>query len=157
MSEEKTLIELEKPLGYEVSGIAEQVSPDPAQSAKVVSNAMRKYTKKGKPAHRAGLANESDYRILSTYQAECNGLVEYYRMAHNIHALTKVKWVATKSLLKTLAFKHKSSSNKIARKYKAELEKDGTKYKVFEATEMRKDKKPQVARFGAISLARNPP
>jgi group II intron reverse transcriptase/maturase len=168
MSEEKTLIThartgKAKFLGYEVSvspythsrrGVTGNIQL--RVPAKVVSNAMRKYTKKGKPAHRAGLANESDYRILSTYQAECNGLVEYYRMAHNIHALTKVKWVATKSLLKTLAFKHKSSSAKIARKYKAELEKDGTKYKVFEATEMRKDKKPLVARFGAISLARNP-
>ena len=33
------------------------------------------------------------------------GLVNYYRMAHNIHALSKVGWVTKASLLKTLARK----------------------------------------------------
>ena len=104
LSEEKTLItharsQKAKFLGYELSlwqGEHNRQANGKMRFGvpkEVVNRACRKYTKKGKPVHRAGLMMLSDIDLITIFQAEYKGLVEYYRMAHNIHALSKVGWV----------------------------------------------------------------
>ena len=167
LSEKKTLITHAKTeramfLGYEISIF--QSEDRRTMNGKirfgipkeVIKEAIRKYTKKGKPVHRAALLKESDLEIIWTYQSEYKGLVEYYRMAHNITALAKVNWLAKSSLLKTLAGKHKSSSIKMIKKYQETTKIEGKSYKVLIARVERKGKRPITATYGAVSLARNP-
>jgi len=111
-----------------------------------------RYMKRGKPIHRSELENESDFTIISTYQLEYRGIVEYYRMAYNLHTLTRLKGVMQESLAKTLAFKYKTSVRKIYEKYQTEIEVEGKRYKVFQVIIPREGKKPLVATWGGIPL-----
>ena len=123
---------------------------------KVITDAMRKYSRNGKAIHRAAWLANSELDIVASYQAEYRGLAQYYIMAHNIHLLNKVHWIAETSLLKTLAGKHKTSVMKMVKKHKATRLVDGREYKVIEATVERKGERPLKAHFGAIPLKRNP-
>jgi group II intron reverse transcriptase/maturase len=119
LSEEKTLItharsEAAKFLGYEItmlqndtkrtkrrtngtspetmcrsinSAIGLQVPKD------VIEEKCHRYMSKGKVMHRKELQQVSDYEIIMTYQLEYRGLVEYYRLAHNMIQLRKLKGV----------------------------------------------------------------
>ncbi|MDE0243508.1 MAG: reverse transcriptase domain-containing protein [Candidatus Kaiserbacteria bacterium] len=120
----------------------------------VIKDAVRKYSRNGKPIHRPEWLANNEYDIVASYQAEYRGLVQYYIMAHNVHLLTKVKWFAESSLLKTLAGKHKTSVRKMAKKHRATRKIEGKTYKVLEATVSRRNKKPLTAHFGAIPLKR---
>jgi group II intron reverse transcriptase/maturase len=119
---------------------------------KVVEDKCRRYMRHGKPTHRAELLNESDFTIIATYQLEYRGLVNYYRMAYNLHTLSKLKWVMEQSLTKTLASKYKMSVRKVYKKYKANIEVEGQTYKGLQMTILREGKKPLVATWGGISL-----
>ena len=110
------------------------------------------YMKNGKPIHRSELENESDFTIISTYQLEYRGIVEYYRMAYNLHTLSRLKWIMQQSLAKTLAHKHKTSVRKIYKKYQTEIEVEGKRYKVFQVKIPREGKKPLIATWGGITL-----
>ena len=57
------------------------------------------------------------------------------------------------SLLKTLAHKFKRSVTQIAAKYRAELVVGGKKYKGFQVTIPRPEKKPYVSTWGGVSLS----
>ena len=92
------------------------------------------------------------FTIVATYQLEYRGLVNYYRMAYNLHTLQKLKWVMEISLTKTLAHKHKTSARKMYRKYKAELDANGKKYRGLQVVVPREEKKPLVATWGGIPL-----
>ena len=168
MSKEKTLIThardgQAKFLGYEIS-----IFPKNSQvkgvtgkirfsiPKEVVKRAKRKISKSGKPIHRTELLNESVLDIIWLYQSEYKGLVEFYRMAHNIHNLAEVEHVYKTSLVKTLASKNKMSAAKTYKKYGKTHSKNGKKYKVLEARVKREEKNDIIARFGAVSLARNP-
>jgi group II intron reverse transcriptase/maturase len=167
LSEEKTLItharsEKARFLGYDLSitlneekrqlnGLVHLEIP-----RKVITKICRRYTKHGKPIHRAELLNSSDYDIFTVYQLEYRGLVQYYQMAYNLHKLKKAYWVIRTSLLKTLAAKHKTTVTKTARKYKIIKRLEGREYKVLQVRVDRLEKKPLIAEFGGISLRRNP-
>lgn len=118
----------------------------------VIRDKCARYMKRGKPLHRSELENESDFSIIETYQLEYRGLVEYYRMAYNLHTLSRLKWVMQQSLAKTLAHKHKTSVRKIYKKYQTEIDVEGQKYKVFQVIVERSEKKPLVATWGGITL-----
>ena len=118
----------------------------------VIRDKCARYMKRGKPFHRPELENESDFTIIETYQLEYRGLVEYYRMAYNLHTLSRLKWVMQQSLAKTLAHKHKTSVRKIYKKYQTEIDVEGQKYKVFQVIVERSEKKPLVATWGGITL-----
>ena len=45
---------------------------------------------------------------MAQYQAEYRGVVQYYRLAYNLHRLNRLKWVMETSLAKTLAKKFKT-------------------------------------------------
>jgi hypothetical protein len=117
-----------------------------------VEDKCKRYMRKGKLIHRAELLNESDFTIIATYQLEYRGLVNYYRMAYNLHILRKLKWVMEISLTKTLAAKYKISVRKVYKKYKAELDVNGKSYKGLQVRVPREGKKPLVATWGGIPL-----
>ena len=112
----------------------------------------KRYMQRNRPIHRAELLNESDFTIVATYQLEYRGIVNYYRMAYNLHTLHQLKWVMEISLAKTLARKHQISVAKVYEKYKANVEVQGKKYKGLQVTVPREGKKPLTATWGGIPL-----
>lgn len=70
-----------------------------------------------KAKHRSELLNSDDLEILSLYNSELRGLYNYYRLANNVSVLNKFHWIMERSLIKTLASKHKTTGSKIFNKY----------------------------------------
>ena len=100
--------------------------------------------------------NDSAYSIVAQYQTEYRGIVQYYRMAYNLHQLQKLKWVMEQSLVKTLAKKFKASRGKISRRFTALHRNPHGTYKVLEVSvERGPSKKPFVAHFGGVPLRWN--
>jgi group II intron reverse transcriptase/maturase len=123
----------------------------------VIEQKCAMYMRRGKPAQRASLMQDSDYSILSKYQAEYRGIVQYYLLAHNVAWFGKLHWVAETSLLQTLAGKHRSTVTKMAKQHKATIETaDGPKKCLQVVIQRGENKKPLVARFGGIPLKRKP-
>ena len=121
----------------------------------VIERKCALYMKRGKPAQRAQMLDDSDYSIVNKYQSEYRGIVQYYLLAQNVGLFSKLRWVAETSLLKTLAGKHKGSVAAMARKYKATTETAYGLRKCLQVVVDRgKDKKPLVAQFGGIPLIR---
>jgi hypothetical protein len=107
-----------------------------------------RYTHKGKPIHRAALLNQSDYEIVTKFNVECQGLLNYYILAQNVHKrLSVVRYICWQSLAKTLAAKHKKKSTWVYRRYISKLENGRKVIRVVIPRE--KPKKPLVATFGA--------
>jgi group II intron reverse transcriptase/maturase len=126
-----------------------QVPPD------VITAKCAPYRRRGKPWHRTRLQNLDDYDIVRIYGAEYRGIVNYYRLAHDVWRLSALRWNAETSMLKTLAAKHKSTVTKMAARYKAiTIAPDGSRT-CFEARLRREGKKDLVARFGGIPLTRD--
>ncbi len=127
------------------------VPPDVAESK------CLPYQQAGKPMHRSRLLEDDDFTIIERYQQEYRGIVQYYMLAHTVSWFWKLHWVAKVSLLKTLAYKHKTSTIAQLRKYKASFQAaNGTTYTCLEIQVQREGKKPLVARFGGIPLRRQP-
>ncbi|HEV2084573.1 MAG TPA: reverse transcriptase domain-containing protein, partial [Gemmatimonadales bacterium] len=113
------------------------------------------YMRHGKPWHRSQMLSDRDYSIISQYQTEYRGVVQYYLLAADVCHLNRLHWVMETSLLKTLAGKHSSSVAKMARKYKATIDTPYGSRVCFQTTvERGEGKKPLVARFGGIPLRR---
>ena len=172
LSEEKTLVthartEKARFLGYDVSIAADDSRRNNRGRAinghvtlnippEVVREACGRYTTNGKPTHRAELLNNDAYTIVATYQAEYRGLVNYYRMAHNLRCLGVLKWTMETSLTKTLARKLKTSVSNIYRRHHATIENEnGRTAKALQVRVERPEKRPLVATWGGISLARS--
>ncbi|MDQ2828866.1 MAG: reverse transcriptase domain-containing protein [Chloroflexota bacterium] len=171
LSEEKTLIthaatEKARFLGYE---LCTQWASDQVRNGKrtlrgqigfrvpkdVIEGSVKKYMGGGKPVHRAELMHESDYTIVTKYQSEYRGLVNYYVLAYNIQNFSEVLYVMKTSLLKTLAMKHNASVTATARKYKAMRDTPDGQRSCFRVVVNRgEDKPPLVADFGGIPLKR---
>lgn len=171
LSEEKTLIthvttERARFLGYEIKGYSSNVQMDSRRNRSVngrlglyipkdVREARcKQYMRDGKPEKRYELTKDSDFDIISRYQAEHRGFVQYYQLANNMKSLNKLTWVTETSLLKTLANKYKSSVRKIVRKYKSKINTPNGPRKCFKVTVEREGKKPLVAYFGGTPLIR---
>ncbi len=173
LSEEKTLItharsQAAKFLGYEIATLqsnSKQFRNKNGHKSRringniglrvpriVMQEKCKRYMRKNKPIHRAELLNESDFTIVATYQLEYRGIVNYYRMAYNLHTLHQLKWVMESSLVKTLARKHQISVAKVYKKYQADLDIQGKRYKGLQVTVPREGKKPLVATWGGIPL-----
>ena len=113
---------------------------------------MRPLRRHGKPWHRTTLQNLPDHDIVRIYGAEYRGIVNYYRLAHNVSHLARLRWNAETSLLKTLAAKHKSTVTKMAARYKAKVTTGDGPRTCFEARLRREGKPDLTARFGGIPL-----
>jgi group II intron reverse transcriptase/maturase len=112
--------------------------------------------KQGKETiHRTELLERSDYEIVTTYQLEYRGIVNYYRLAYNVHRFRELKRVMETSLTKTLASKHKISVPKVYEKYETTLEVQGREYKGLQVSVPREGKPPLVATWGGIPLKRD--
>ena len=113
------------------------------------------YMRRGVPAHRPQMLHDQDYTIVSKYQAEYRGVVQYYLLASNIHRLSTLRWVMETSLLKTLAAKHRSTVTATARKYRAVVQTEhGPRVCFRTAVDRGEGRKPLVAWFGALPLKR---
>jgi group II intron reverse transcriptase/maturase len=121
----------------------------------VVRAKRRPYMRSGKPAAILDRAHDSDFRIVARYQAEFRGIAEYYQLAYNRHRLGLLKYVTERSLTKTLGHKNKISVNKVWNRYRATWQTPAGPRKGLQVTVVRGDgKKPLVARWGGVSLAR---
>jgi len=120
----------------------------------VIEEKCAMYMQRGKPAQRGPLIHESDYSILSKYQSEYRGIVQYYQLAHNIGWFNRLHWVAETSLLKTLAGKHRSTVTKMAKRFTTTIETEEGPRKCLQVMVPRDNKKPLVAHFGGIPLKR---
>ena len=172
LSEEKTLVthardEVARFLGYEIHILHADNKHDHRgqrcingsvglRVPSTVKNAhCAKYMRKGKPIHLNQRVHDDAYSIVAQYQAEYRGIVQYYRMAYNLHTLGKLRRVAELSLVKTLAKKYKTSCRKIYRRYSTSITiKEGT-YKVLQVVVERDSKKPLESHFGAVPLRWN--
>ncbi len=115
-----------------------------------------KYRRQGKPTHLMQRTNDSAYSIVAQYQTEYVGVVQYYRLAYNLHRFSRLKWVMETSLTKTLAKKFKTTRNKIYQRYKTTHDNQFGTYKVIEVVEeCGEGKKPLIARFGGVPLRWN--
>ncbi len=122
----------------------------------VIQAHCAKYMRRGKPVHLMPRINDSVYSILVQYQAEYVGVVQYYRLAYNLHRLSQLKWVMETSLTRTLAKKLKTSRAKIHRRYRVRLQTEHGTYTVLQVTVDRGlDKPPLTAHFGGIPLRWN--
>ena len=123
--------------------------------AEVIQKRCANYMRKGVPAHRNELIQDDDFTIISRYQAEYRGLVQYYVLAINVSWLHQVHWVMQASLLRTLARKHRTSLKAMSEKYRATTETPYGKLSCLEIViERENGKKPLVAQFGGIPLRR---
>ena len=120
----------------------------------VIEKKCTEYMKNGKTIHIGKLLQDDDFSIVQRFGAEYRGIVQYYLMAQNVSWLSKLHWIMQGSLLKTLAFKRKSSMNKIKKKYACEItdKTSGKTLKCIQVIVERKDKKPLIAQFGGLSL-----
>jgi group II intron reverse transcriptase/maturase len=179
LSEEKTLItharsEAAKFLGYEITVFQNDTKRTKRNTSGVeamcrsvnrgiglrmpkdtLEEKCKRYMKEGKAVHRKELEQVKDYEIILTYQLEYRGIVEYYRLAHNIKQLEKLKWIMEYSLAKTLASKHRMTVSKVYENYRARKVVDDREYVVLQASLPRPDKEPLISTWGAIPLKRN--
>jgi group II intron reverse transcriptase/maturase len=109
---------------------------------------------RGKAVHRPELLADSVFSTVARYQQEYRGLVEYYRLAYNLHSLRRVKWVMETSLAKTLACKLRISVTKVFRRYGALIHTPHGPYKGLRVTVERTGKAPLVTEWGGIPLRR---
>lgn len=123
----------------------------------VIDAACARYEREGKPKSLPERTHDDDYSIVTRYQQEYRGLVQYYALAHNVGSLWQLHGVMKGSLLKTLAQKHKASVHQMAGKYHATTTApNGTVLRCLEVTVERPGKRALTARFGGISLRREP-
>lgn len=107
----------------------------------------------GKPIQRAARLQDTDCSIISQYQAEYRGLVQYYLLAFNVHRLWRLHWVMETSLVKTLADKFRTPVSQIYRKYRRTIPTaNGTQQVLAVIIDRGKEKKPLGAVFGGIKL-----
>lgn len=121
----------------------------------VIRHKCALYMSKGKPAQRGALLHDDDFTIVAKYGSEYAGYVQYYLLAQDVFRLGRLQWVMETSMLKTLAGKHHSTVNKMARKYKTTIESPTGPRRVFQVSvERDRGRKPLIARFGGIPLKR---
>ena len=172
LSESKTLIthgrtEAARFLGYEVAVQGSATRLD-AQGRRTVNGVIglrvppdvvraksAKYMARGKPRQRGERRHDSPYSIVRQYQAEFRGIANYYRLAVNLAALSHLRWVMEMSLAKTLAGKLRISVPQVFKRYKTTIQTERGPRKVLMVKEEHPGKKPLVAYWGGVSLARD--
>ncbi|MCY3558437.1 MAG: reverse transcriptase domain-containing protein [Chloroflexi bacterium] len=121
----------------------------------VIRQHCRAYRRKGKPAHRPELTHDDDFTIVSRYQSEFRGIVQYYLLAQNVSHLGRLQWVMQQSLVMTLASKHKTTRKRVVRRYRSTVQTEHGPRACLQVTvERNNGRRPLVARFGGIPLHR---
>jgi group II intron reverse transcriptase/maturase len=119
----------------------------------VVREKCKPYLRRGKPYHRTEMLNDDVYSIVVAYDAAYRGVVDYYRMAYNLHRFRLLRWAMEASLAKTLAAKLRISVSQVYRRYQTTTEKDGKQRKVLRVEAPREGRPPLVATWGNTDLA----
>ncbi len=120
----------------------------------VIQTKRKRYLRDGKVIHRTELLQDSEDDIITRYQGEYRGLVEYYGMALNIAHLGYIRWTMETSLLKTLASKSETTVAKIRKRLQGTTQTTEGQRQCLKLTIPREGKKPLVATFGGIPLKR---
>jgi group II intron reverse transcriptase/maturase len=115
----------------------------------------KRYMRNGKPRHMTERTIDDAYSIVSQYQSEYRGIVQYYRMAYNLHTLGELKHTIEVSLAKTLAKKYKTTCTKIYKRYSTTIKTDEGDRKVILVKYERPSKPPLITYFGGVSLKWN--
>jgi hypothetical protein len=123
--------------------------------AGVIRAKIKPCTHCGKPIRRTERIADTDFSIVAQFQAEFRGVAEYCRLASSRHRLGKLKYVMERSLVKTLARKYRTTSGQVYRRYRAVLATEHGPRRGLQLTVPRDGKKPLVAQWGGISLARD--
>jgi len=172
LSDEKTLITHARTgaarfLGYEVHVIHDDTKRtaqgrrqiNGVVGLRVPADAVRKkcapYMRHAKPIHRQERTNDSVYSIVAAYQQEFREVVEYYRLAYNLHTLDRLKWVMERSLAATLSVKLRISASKVIERFGTTFQTPNGSYKGLQVKVEHPGKDPLVAKWGGISLKRN--
>lgn len=175
LSPTKTLIthartEYARFLGYAISvyHADDKISPRKGTPAKIrtqsgcirlgipmgkVDELVARYRHDGKVMHENELLAFGDATIVNVYQQRYRGIAEYYKYATDRRRLQKLKYFMEIAMTKTLACKHKTTVNRIYRKYASQREVDGTIYKVL-AVPIPGQQEWKYAYWGGISLKR---
>lgn len=119
----------------------------------VIKEKCSQYMQRGKPTQLAARMQDTDFSIVTQYQAEFRGFAQYYLLAFNVHRLWRLRWVMEVSLVKTLADKFRTTASRIYQKYRRTIPTPNGTQKVLVVTVDRGEaKKPLVAVFGGIEL-----
>ena len=172
LSEAKTLVTHARTssarfLGYEVSVLHDDTARTSSGRRRingviglrvpldVVKEKCTPYVHHSKAAPRPERLHETVFSIVDQYQTEYRGVVEYYRLAFNLHRFDRLKWVMEQSLTKTLANKLRISVPKVYDRFGAVLQTPNGPYKGLQVEVERDGKEPLVATWGGIPLRRN--
>jgi group II intron reverse transcriptase/maturase len=120
----------------------------------VMQTKRKRYLRDGKALHRPELQNDSEYDIITRYQGEYRGLVNYYGLAQNLAQLSHVGWTMETSLLKTLAYKNQTSITKEVERLKSTTETPSGPRTCLKLTIPREGTSPLTAIFGGLTLKR---
>ena len=114
------------------------------------------YLHHGEPIRRTERTVDTAFSIVAQFQAEFRGVAEYYKLAYNRHRLGQLKYVMERSLTKTLARKYRITVPQVYRRFRAVLDTEHGPRRGLQVTVDRGGgKKPLVAQWGGISLARD--
>lgn len=171
LSEDKTLVthaqtEAARFLGYEIKRFVDNTKRDRHGRRcinhrinfriprEVVAKRCALYQQHGSACTRVELIDDHEYTIVSNYQSQYRGFVQYYSLAHNQGNLTQLHWVMETSLLKTLAAKQKIRVSEVVRRYKRTVPTPEGPRRCLEVRVEREGKAPLIARFGGIPFKR---
>jgi group II intron reverse transcriptase/maturase len=121
----------------------------------VVQSYCKPYMAGNKLIHRIEMLQDDIFSIISQYQAEYRGVVNYYSLAMNLRNLAKLKWVMETSLTKTLARKLKVSVQQVYKRFRTVIKTPSGERLGLKTTVERANKPPLVAIWGGIGLVRN--
>ena len=114
------------------------------------------YLHHGEPIRRTERTVDTAFSIVAQFQAEFRGVAEYYKLAFNRHRLGRLHYVMERSLTKTLARKYRITVPQVYRRFRAVLDTEHGPRRGLQVTVDRGGgKKPLVAQWGGISLARD--
>lgn len=122
-----------------------------------INEKCREFIIGGKTRKRMDQMANEDFSIVAWYGIVFRGVAEYYCMAHDrASKLIRLKYVMQTSMLKTLAAKHKTSVNVMAKKYRVEAfdPKSNEMRVAYQVKVERPGKYPLFATFGGFSLRR---
>jgi group II intron reverse transcriptase/maturase len=123
---------------------------------KVIRTKCTPYLHHGEPIRRTERTVDTAFSIVAQFQAEYRGVAEYYKLAFNRHRLGRLHYVMERSLTKTLARKYRITVPQVYRRFRAVLDTEHGPRRGLQVTVDRGGgKKPLVAQWGGISLARD--
>jgi group II intron reverse transcriptase/maturase len=123
---------------------------------RVIHEKRHAYMERGQPIHRTERLNDDVFSIVAGFESEFRGVVEYYKLALNIHRFRWLKWTMETSLVKTLASKLKISVREVYRRYRTTIHYETGPRVALQVTVPRDGKAPLVATWGRTRLAREP-